>query len=80
MGALTVSNIILDKYFRFLKILDVKSKKRLIVKLEESIDSNSNEVFNLTSLFGAWEDNKDSDAIINQIRSSRVEKSLPQGF
>ena len=80
MGALTVSNKILDKYFSFLKILDVKSKKRLIVKLEESIESKSNKDFELKSFFGAWEDDKDSTTIISEIRTSRVEKSISESF
>ena len=39
MGSVTVSNKVLDKYFGYLKNLDIKAKKSLIVKLTESIES-----------------------------------------
>ena len=80
MGALTVSNRILEKYFSFLKILDVKSKKRLILKLEESIKAESNTDILLNSYFGAWEDDKDTNTIISEIVNSRVDKSISESF
>ncbi|KJJ38771.1 hypothetical protein [Aequorivita vladivostokensis] len=80
MGSLTISNKILDKYFRFLKSLDTNSKKRLILKLEASLVPNLNKDTELSSFFGAWEDEKDSDSIIEEIRNSRVEKSIPKSF
>ena len=80
MGTLSVTNEILDKYFSFLKSLDIKAKKRLIMKLEESINSEQSKDFDLKSLFGAWEDDRDSDCIIKEIRDSRIEKSIPESF
>ena len=80
MGALAISNKILDKYFGFLKTFDIKSKKRLITKLEESIESNPDNKFDLDHIFGAWEDTKDSSKIIKEIRASRVEKSISENF
>ena len=80
MGSLTISNKILDKYFRFLKSLDANSKKRLILKLEASLEPNLNKDTELSSFFGAWEDEKASDSIIEEIRNSRVEKSIPKSF
>ena len=80
MGTLSVSNKILDKYFSFLKALDINAKKRLIIKLEESIEFESSKNFELNTIFGAWEDDKDSDGIIKEIRDSRIEKSIPESF
>ena len=80
MGALTISNKILNKYFSFLKRLDLSSKKRLITKLEESIESTSDNKFDLGQIFGAWEDTKDSAEIIKEIKASRVEKSISENF
>lgn len=74
MGTLSVSNKTLDKYFSFLKALDIKPKKRLITKLEESIESEPSKGFKLETLFGAWEDDRDSHSIIKEIRDSRIEK------
>ncbi len=70
---LTLTNKTIDKYFGFLWRLDNNSKKRLIIKLTESIETNSDMKFNLKLLFGAWEDTRNSDEIIKNIRDSRVE-------
>ncbi len=74
MGSLALTNRTIDKYFGYLRNLDNNSKKRLIVKLTESIEINDGKSFELKSIFGAWEDSKDSDEIIKQIRESRVNK------
>jgi uncharacterized Zn finger protein len=64
----------IDKFFGFLARLDNSSKKRLIIKLTESIETEEKKSFDLMSLHGAWEDTKTSDEIIKDIKSSRVEK------
>ena len=69
---LAITNKTLDKYFGFLRRLDNSSKKRLIIKLTESIETENKNPFNLKSIYGAWEDTKESDEIIAQIRSSRI--------
>ena len=74
MGSLTISNKILDKYFGYLKNLDVNAKKSLIIKLTKSIETKSKKTFDIKSVFGAWEDERTSDEIISEIKSSRVEK------
>jgi len=58
MGHLTINNKILDKYFRFLINLDIKSKKRLIIKLTESIETAEESDIDLNNLYGAWKDNE----------------------
>ena len=74
MGNLTISSKILDKYFGFLINLDNNSKKRLIIKLTESIETENKENTDLNLLYGAWTDNRDSYEIIREIRDSRIEK------
>jgi hypothetical protein len=71
---ISIKNTTIDKYLSFLIKLDNISKKRLIVKLTESIDVKENKHLDLKSLYGAWEDSRTSDEIINDIRNSRVEK------
>jgi hypothetical protein len=71
---LSIKNTTIDKYLSFLIKLDNISKKRLIVKLTESIDVKEKKHLDLKSLYGAWEDSRTSDEIINDIRNSRVEK------
>lgn len=80
MGSLAISNKILDKYFGYLKNLDNKSKKKLIIKLAKSIETKPKKEFDLKSIFGAWEDSRDSDEIISKIRSSRVDKLNTESF
>lgn len=72
--SLALKNTTIDKYFGFLKKLDNVSKKRLIIKLTESIEVKEKKHFDLTSLHGAWEDSRNSDEIISDIKNSRVEK------
>ena len=71
---LALTNSTIDKYFGFLKRLDNGSKKRLIIKLTESIEEKENRTVSLKDLSGAWEDSRDSDEIIKEIRNSRVNK------
>lgn len=79
MASLTLNNKALEKYFNLLKGLDNLSKKKLIIKLTESLDMKEDKV-DLQMLFGAWEDQRDSDEIIKEIRESRKEKKENIGF
>jgi len=72
MGSLSITDKTLDRYFGFLKKLDNRSKKNLIIRLTESLETEKDGPFDLKSIFGAWEDTKDSDEIIKLIRDSRV--------
>ena len=71
MSTIALSNMIVENHFRFLKNLDIASKKRLIVKLIETIDKPQN-TDKLDKLFGAWKDSRDADEIVDDIRKSRV--------
>lgn len=73
--SLALTNKTIDKYFRFLFRLDNRSKKKLIIKLTESIEEKAPDDFDLKNLFGAWEDSRNSDDIIREIRESRIDKS-----
>jgi hypothetical protein len=52
MGNLSINNKVLDKYFGLLNKLDNSAKKKLIIKLTESLDVEKKES-DLKSLFGA---------------------------
>jgi len=80
MASISITNKTLDKYFAFLSKFDTNSKKRLIIKLTESIESKEDNSFDLKSLFGAWEDSRDSDEIIKEIRDSRVNSKDIESF
>jgi len=78
--SLTLTNKTIDRYFGFLIRLDNISKKKLIVKLTESIEINEDKEFDLRSLHGAWEDSRDSDEIIKDIMDSRIDKQNVADF
>lgn len=73
--SLSLTNDTIEKYFGFLSKLDNTSKKKLIVKLTESLDVREKHAFDLRKLYGAWVDSRSSDEIISEIRNSRIEKS-----
>ncbi|MBS9768506.1 MAG: hypothetical protein KGV44_13345 [Flavobacteriaceae bacterium] len=65
----------INKYFGFLTKLDNFTKKKLIIKLTESIEVERENKFDLQSICGAWEDGRSSDEILMDIKKSRVEKT-----
>ena len=71
---LALTNNTIDKYFGFLKKFDNGTKKKLIIKLTESIEEKDKTNISLKDISGAWEDSRDSDEIIKEIRNSRVNK------
>ncbi|MCF8304407.1 MAG: hypothetical protein K9I94_14120 [Bacteroidales bacterium] len=73
--SLILTNETIDKYFAFLSRLDNRSKKKLIIKLIESIEEKEKPKVRIRDLYGAWEDSRDSDEIIKEIRESRVDKN-----
>ena len=74
MGGFVLNSSTLDKYFGILKNLDIDSKKKLIIKLTESIQTKKKTVYGIDELFGAWQDSRSADEIIDYIESSRVNK------
>lgn len=80
MGNIVISKRTLDRYFSLLSRWNNDSKKKLIVRLTESIESKETQAFDVSSLFGAWDDSRDSDEIIRQIKDSRVNKQGTKGF
>ncbi len=73
--SIVINDTSLERYLRFLTRLDNVTKKKLIVRLTESIDFKENKGFNLATLNGAWKDSRSSDEIISEIKKSRVEKN-----
>lgn len=73
--SLVLTNKTIEKYFGFLTKLDNVSKKKLIIKLTESLEIHETSDFELASLFGKWEDSRSSDEIIRDIRDSRMDKN-----
>jgi hypothetical protein len=72
MSTIALNTKSLDNFFGFLFKMDTNSKKRLIIKLTESIETPNKSNNNFKSLYGAWIDNRDSEIIIKEIRDSRL--------
>ena len=72
MTTIALSSRSIDNFFGFLYKMDTKSKKRLIIKLTESIEDSKTPDNDLKSLFGSWIDDRDSDMIIKDIKESRI--------
>jgi len=77
---ISIENKKVANYFKFIKNWDVASKKDLISKLSNSIKSRPNDEFDFSSSFGAWEDERTADEIIEDIYSSRVNKTETESF
>ncbi len=71
MNTIALNNRTIDNFLGFLYNLDTNTKKKLIIKLTESIDMPNNNK-NVKSLFGSWNDDRDSDLIIKEIKDSRT--------
>lgn len=69
---LTLSKELLEKYLGILSAFDDKSKKELIARLKETLQTSEAKPYDLNKLSGAWEDSKSSDQIIEEIRTARV--------
>ena len=67
-----VTNRMIDSYFRFMRNWNTDAKKDIIIKLTASIDSKTNDDHDFSSCFGAWEDERTADEIINELRADRV--------
>jgi len=80
MASIAIINRTLDKYFGFLRKLDNNSKKRLIIKLTESLETKDDSSFDLKSIYGAWDDSKDSNEIIKDIKDARVNNRDIESF
>lgn len=68
MGNLALNNGTLNKYFGILENLDVDSKKNLIIKLTKSINSVPKLKLNIKTVYGAWQDTRTADEIIENIK------------
>ncbi len=75
-----VTNRMVNNYFRFMKNWETEVKNDLISKLTESIDKNSNEQFDFSSCFGAWDDSRSAEEIFSEIRADRTNQKEIEGF
>ena len=77
---LAFKNKKVNHYFRLMKNWDTESKKDLIIKLTKSINNKTEEKHDFSSCFGAWDDERSADEIIEDIRNSRVNNPEIEDF
>lgn len=58
-----------NSFFRLMKSWNNETKKYMIIKLTSSIDEKPKDKSDFSSCFGAWEDSRSAEDIINEIRS-----------
>ncbi len=73
-------NKLVDSYFRFMKNWDNETKKSLIIKLTESIDTKKKKDRDFSSCFGAWDDSRTADEIIQDLRADRLNNREIEDF
>lgn len=81
MATITLNNSSLKKYLNLLRNLDLRSKKKIVQELSDAIkNSGKDNGSDFFSLFGAWEDDRNTDEIIKDIKSSRVNSRDIENF
>jgi hypothetical protein len=73
-------NKIVDSYFKLMRNWDNETKKNLIVKLTQSIDTKDKKRRDFSSCFGAWEDSRTADQIIEDLKADRVDNPEIESF
>lgn len=76
----TIGNKIVDSYFKVMKNWDNETKKNLIIKLTQSIDTKDKKQRDFSSCFGAWEDNRTADQINEDLKADRVDNPEIENF
>lgn len=71
---------IVNSYFRLMRNWDNEAKKEMIIKLTSSIDDKPKNQSDFSSCFGAWEDQRSADEIIQEIHADRVNKKEIEEF
>ncbi|MFP9115843.1 hypothetical protein ACLI1A_18025 [Flavobacterium sp. RHBU_3] len=71
MAVITLNNSSLKKYLDLFRNFDVSSKRKLIEGLTQAVEEPEKDNHNkVAAFFGAWEDERDSDEIIRDIKSA----------
>jgi len=79
MQTATVNKIV-DSYFKLMRNWDNETKKNLIVKLTQSIDTKDKKQRDFSSCFGAWEDSRTAEQIIEDLKTDRVDNPEIENF
>lgn len=78
--SIIIEKRIAKNYFRFMRNWNNETKKDMIINLTSSIDDNSKGKNDFSSCFGAWQDERSADEIINEIYTDRVNRAEIEKF
>jgi hypothetical protein len=67
-------------YFRYMQNWDTAAKKNLISKLNSSLKEKADTNDDFLHFFGAWEDDKNAEEIINELKVDRVNSNENESF
>jgi hypothetical protein len=78
--AISFSDKFINRLISIFQLMDGKSKKTFLEKIQISMNDLPPRKNNLDNVFGKWEDDRSTDEIIKSIVSARVEKNSDISF
>ena len=76
--SITVPPDAIDGCFRLMQNWDTGAKKEMIVRLLHSLEQKAESDF--SDCFGAWQDDRDADDIIEEIHAARRNRTNQEPF
>ena len=76
--SISVPHVTIDGCFRLMQNWDAESKKEMITRLLHSLEQKTEADF--SDCFGAWQDDRDADEIIEEIYANRRNGSNQEPF
>ena len=76
----SLNNKLVDGFFNYMKNWDDEAKKDIILKLNKSMVSDENKSRDFSLCFGAWNDSRSADEIIDDLRVDRVNSAEIASF
>jgi hypothetical protein len=75
---IALNNSLIESYSKYFQKLDLQSKKQLIIKLTESIGESSDDSYDFSACFGAWDDDRSAQEIFDDIKKDRNNAREPE--
>ena len=76
--SVSVPHDTIDNCFRLMQNWDSNSKKEMIVRLLHSLEQKADSDF--SDCFGAWQDDRTAEEIVEDIYANRRNSSNPESF
>ncbi len=76
--SISIPSNTIESYANLMRNWDVDSKKSMINRLAESLESKTSSDF--SACFGAWQDDRDAEEIVREIYEARQNNSEIEDF